>query len=100
MSGVIKLSQDLSPGEPQGYVSSLSVDTVQGIEPLRSAIDPTSGKMLWRSLQAGHFFDAVISFGRRLEPWNLSVEAREAEVISPVEVPQEGRERGFSFSPQ
>jgi len=56
--------------------------------------------MLWRGLQARHFFDAVISFGRRLEPWNLSIEGRESKVVSPVEMPQEGRERGFSFSPQ
>ena len=100
VSGVIKLSHDLNVREPEGYVSSLSLETVQGVEPLRSAIDPTTGKMLWRRLQAGHFFDAVISFGRRLEPWNLSIEARESEVISPVEMPQEGRERGFSFSPR
>jgi hypothetical protein len=100
VSGVIKLSRDLSPGEPEGYVSSLSVDTVQGLEPLRSAIDPTTGKMLWRRLQAGQYFDAMISFGRRLEPWNLSVVGRESEVVSPVETPQEGLERGFSFSPQ
>jgi hypothetical protein len=100
VSGVIKLSQDLSAGEPEGYVSSLSVDTVQGMEPLRSAIDPTTGKMLWRRLLDGQFFDAVISFGRRLEPWNLSIEERDSEVISPVEMPREGQERGFSFSPQ
>jgi hypothetical protein len=30
-----------------------------------------------------------------LEPWSLSIEAREGEVISPVEMPHEGLERGF-----
>jgi hypothetical protein len=66
--GVIKLSQDLNTGEVVGYVSSLSVDTVQGVEPLRSAIDSATGEMLWHGLLAKHSFDAVIAFGRRLEP--------------------------------
>ena len=74
--GVIKLSTESNTGEVAGFIESLSVDTVQGVEPLRSTIDPASGKMLWRRLLARQDFDAVIRFGRRLEPWNISIEAR------------------------
>jgi hypothetical protein len=100
VSGVIKLSQDWNVGEVEGYVNGLSVDTVQGVEPLRSATDPATGEMLWHRLQAPHGFDAVIAFGRRLEPWNVSIEGRESEATSPVAVPENGRERGFSLAPQ
>jgi hypothetical protein len=93
VSGVIKLSQDGNVGELEGYVSGLSVDTVQGMEPLRSTIDPATGEMLWHRLQAPHFFDAVIAFGRRLEPWNVSIEGRESEAASPVAMPEEGGQR-------
>jgi len=92
VSGVIKLSQDLNTGELAGYVSGLSVDTIQGMEPLRSTIDPATGEMLWHRLLARHFFDAVIAFGRRLEPWNVSIEGRESEAARPVAMPKEGRE--------
>jgi hypothetical protein len=89
VSGVIKLSQYWNVGEVEGYVSSVSVDTVQGVEPLRSAIDPATGEMLWDRLQAPHFFDAVIAFGRRLEPWNVSIEARESEAASRIMIPDD-----------
>jgi hypothetical protein len=75
--GVIKLAIDRKVGEVAGYISGLSVDTVQGVEPLRSTIDPSTGEMLWHRLLAPHVFEAVISFGRRLEPWNVSIEGRE-----------------------
>jgi hypothetical protein len=84
VSGVIKLSQDLNSGEVAGYVSGLSGDTVQGMEPLRSTVDSATGEMLWHRLLARHFFDAVISFGRRLEPWNVSIEARASEAAGPA----------------
>ena len=100
VSGVIKLSQDLNTGEVAGYVSSLSVDTVQGVEPLRSMIDPATGGMLWRRLLARHYFDATIAFGRRLEPWNVSIEGREGDAAGPVAMPKEGRAWGLSFPPR
>jgi hypothetical protein len=89
--GVIKLSQDWNVGEVEGYVNDLSVDTVQGVEPLRSAIDPATGEMLWHRLQAPHCFDAVIAFGRRLEPWNVSIEGWESEAGCPGALPGDGR---------
>jgi hypothetical protein len=100
VSGVIKLSQDLNTGEFAGYVSGLSVDTIQGREPLRSTIDPATGEMLWHRLLARHFFYAVVAFGRRLDPWNVSIEGGESEAASPVPVPKEGREWGFLFPPR
>jgi hypothetical protein len=95
VSGEIKLSAELKSGEFAGYVNGLSVDTVQGIEPLRSTIDPATGEMLWHRLRTPHFFDAVIAFGRRLEPWNVSIEGRESGAASTVAIPTEGRERGL-----
>jgi hypothetical protein len=81
-------------------ISILRAETVQGVEPLRSAIDPATGEMLWHRLQAPHGFEAVIAFGRRVEPWNVSIEGRESEATSRVAVPENGRERGFSLAPQ
>jgi hypothetical protein len=77
--GVIKLSRDLKTGEIAGYVNGLSIETVQGLEPLRSTLVPGTGEMLWHRELAGRNFDAVIAFGRRLEPWNVSIEGRESE---------------------
>lgn len=79
--GVIKLSRDSNADDVAGYVDSLSVDTVQGLEPLRSKIDPGTGEMAWHRLRS---FTAVIAFGRRLEPWNVSIEGRVSEPTGPV----------------
>ena len=94
--GVIKLSRDLNGGDVAGYVDSVSVGTVQGIEPLRSQIDPGNGEMAWHRL---HPFTAMIAFGRRLEPWDVSIEGRVSEPTSPVRRQGTGTEQKFSVVP-
>ena len=78
--GVIKLSRDLNGGDVAGYVDSLSVEKVQSLEPLRSKIDPDNGEMAWHRLRS---FTAVIAFGRRLEPWDVSIAGRVSEATNP-----------------
>jgi hypothetical protein len=82
--GVIKISPNASTGELGGYVNDLSVDTIQGLEPLRSSIDQVTGEMSWRQLLLQHKFFAVIDFGRRLEPWNVAIEAVDAHQSDPA----------------
>jgi len=100
--GVIRISQNTSDGEFGGYVTGLSVDTVQGLEPLRSSIDPVTGEMSWRQLLMQRNFFAVIDFGRRLEPWNVSIEAFEAEVNDAHNAMPKMRQEqgGLSVSPR
>jgi hypothetical protein len=71
--GTIKIVSNSAGGDVVGYIDGLSNETVQGPEPLRSAIDPADGSMLWHHLSTSHSFSVSVAFGRRLEPWISSV---------------------------
>jgi hypothetical protein len=72
--GVLKIALDAPTGELAGYVDGLNIETIRCSASLRSnaesrARDTPGGRFL-----AKHSYKAVVAFGRRLEPWVLSME--------------------------
>lgn len=55
--GVLKIALDAPSGEVTGYVDGLNIETVR-----------------WSGSLAKHSYKAVVAFGRRLEPWVVSIE--------------------------
>jgi hypothetical protein len=82
--GTIKIVSDSAGDDVVGYIDGLSNETVQGPEPLRSAIDPADGSMLWHHLATSHSFTVSVAFGRRLEPWISKIK------LSGVKEPEPG----------
>jgi hypothetical protein len=72
--GVLKIALDAPTGEVTGYVDGLNLETVRCSGSLRSNTQSPAGDTLGQRLLAKQSFNAVVAFGKRLEPWVLSIE--------------------------
>jgi hypothetical protein len=72
--GFLKIALDAATGEVAGYVDGLNIETIRCSESLRSNTESAAGDTLRRRILVKHSYNAVVAFGRRLEPWVLSME--------------------------
>jgi hypothetical protein len=72
--GVLRIALDTATGEVAGYVDGLNIETIRCSESLRSNTVSPAGDTPRRRFLEKHSYKAVVAFGRRLEPWVLSME--------------------------
>jgi hypothetical protein len=96
--GIVKFSGSRNDVAGSASIGGMEVETVQAVEPLRSA-KSSSGEMSWYQALSGKQFKAEIAFGRRNEPWNISVSAGRDVVPPPPELPMYPNDGRFEIKP-
>jgi hypothetical protein len=84
--GIVKFNGTRDDVDSPVTIGEIDVETVQAIEPLRSAKN-SSGEMSWYQQLSGKPFTAEIAFGHRDEPWNLSMSFGAHANPPPMELP-------------
>jgi hypothetical protein len=85
--GTVNFNAARNDVDTSATIGGMDVETVQAVEPLRSAKSSPS-EMSWHQALSGKPFKAEIAFGRRDEPWNLSVSSRADAIPPPPEPPK------------
>jgi hypothetical protein len=97
--GTVKFAGIPTDATLSACINGMDVETVQAMEPLRSARSQPAGEMSWHALGGEQPFVAAIAFGHRFEPWNLSVSVDARPKQPPLEPPINLRDGRIEIKP-